>query len=73
MERPRDDHTKWSKWDREITDIAYMAFPSVSVVKNLAAGLIPGLGRSPGGGYGNPLQYTCLENPMDRGALWDSL
>ena len=32
------------------------------------AGSIPGLGRSPGGGYGNPLQYTCLENPMDRGA-----
>ena len=32
------------------------------------AGLIPGLGRSPGGGHGNPLQYSCLENPMDRGA-----
>ena len=31
-------------------------------------GLIPGLGRSPGGGLGNPLQYSCLENPMDRGA-----
>ena len=30
-------------------------------------GLIPGLGRSPGGGHGNPLQYSCLENPMDRG------
>ena len=30
--------------------------------------LIPGLGRSPGGGNGNPLQYSCLENPMDRGA-----
>ena len=28
----------------------------------------PGLGRSPGGGHGNPLQYSCLENPMDRGA-----
>ena len=34
------------------------------------AGLIPGLGRSPGGGHGNPLQYTCLENPMHRGAWW---
>ena len=33
-------------------------------------GSIPGLGRSPGGGYGNPLQYCCLENPMDRGAWW---
>ena len=30
--------------------------------------VIPGLGRSPGGGHGNPLQYSCLENPMDRGA-----
>ena len=29
---------------------------------------IPGSGRSPGGGHGNPLQYSCLENPMDRGA-----
>ena len=29
---------------------------------------IPGSGRSPGGGHGNPLQYPCLENPMDRGA-----
>ena len=32
------------------------------------AGLTPGLGRSPGGGKGYPLQYFCLENPMDRGA-----
>ena len=48
----------------------------VLVVKNLPAnvevigdtGSMPGLGRSPGGGHGNPLQYSCLENPMDRGA-----
>ena len=33
-------------------------------------GLIPELGRSPGGGNGNLLEYSCLENPMDRGALW---
>ena len=33
-------------------------------------GLIAGLGRSLGGGHGNPLQYSCLENPMDRGAWW---
>ena len=33
-------------------------------------GLIPGSGRSPGGGLGNPLQYSCLENPMDRGDCW---
>ena len=32
------------------------------------AGWIPGTGRSPGGGPGNPLQYSCLENPVDRGA-----
>jgi len=50
----------------------------VLVVKNLLAnagnvrdmGLIPGSGRSPGGGQGNLLQYSCLENPMDRGAWW---
>ena len=33
-------------------------------------GSIPELGRSPGGGHGNPLQYSCLENPMDGGAWW---
>ena len=33
-------------------------------------GLIPGLGRSPGEGNGNPLQYACLEHPMNRGAWW---
>ena len=45
-------------------------FPDGSVVKNLPVNagdtdLIPGLGRSPGEGNGNPLQYSCLENPMD--------
>ena len=35
-------------------------------------GLIPGSGRSPGGGHGNPLLYSCLENPMDRGA-WQAI
>ena len=48
----------------------------ILVVKNLPAnardirdiGLIPGSGRSPGGGHGNPLQYSCLENSVDRGA-----
>ena len=34
------------------------------------AGLIPESTRSPGGGHGNPLQYSCLENPTDRGAWW---
>ena len=37
-------------------------------IKNV--GLIPGSRRSPGEGHGNPLQYSCLENPMDRGAWW---
>ena len=48
------------------------------MVKNLPAnagdkGSITGLGRSPGGGLGNPLQYSCLENPMDRGAWWPTV
>ena len=37
------------------------------------AGTIPGSGRSSGGGHGNPLQYSCLENPMDRGAWWATI
>ena len=37
------------------------------------SGLIPGLGRSSGGGHGNLLQYSCLENSMDRGAWWVSV
>ena len=46
-----------------------------SVVKNLTAnvgdmGSIPGLGRSPGEGNDNPLQYSCLGNPINRGAWW---
>ena len=53
-------------------------FPCGWVVKNLpdnagdvgGVGWIPGSGRSPGGGQGNPLQYSCLENLMDRGAWW---
>ena len=54
-----------------------MGFPSGSVVKNPPASLgdvgsIPGLGRSPGEGNGNPLQHFCLENPTDRGA-WPTM
>ena len=41
-------------------------FPSAGDIRD--AGLIPGLGRSPGEGNSNPLQYSCLENPMDREA-----
>ena len=54
-----------------------MGFPGSSVVKNTPAnagdaGLIAGWGRSPGEGNGNPLQYSGLENPMDRGA-WQAI
>ena len=55
-----------------------MGFPSGSAGKKSACnagntgdvGSIPGSGSSPGEGNGNPLQYSCLENPMDRGAWW---
>jgi len=58
-----------------------MGFPSGTVVKNPPAdagdardvGSIPGLGRSPGVGNGNPLQYSCLKNPTDRGAWWTTV
>ena len=55
-----------------------MGFPGGSLLKKLPAnagdirdsGSILGSGRSPGEGNGKPLQYSCLENPMDRGAWW---
>ena len=55
-----------------------MGFPGGLMVENLPAsigdagetGLVPGLGRSPGGRNGNPLQYSFLENPMNGGAWW---
>ena len=58
----------------------YMRFPGGTVVKNLPAnagdlrdmGSIPGLGRSPEEGNGNPLQHSSLENPMDKGA-WQAI
>ena len=50
-------------------DIVVKNLP-VSAVDLRDTGLIPGSGRSLGGGHGNPLQYTCLENPMDRGTWW---
>ena len=53
----------------------HMGFPGGSNGKEATCNAgdlysIPGLGRSPGGRHGNPLQYSCLENPMDRGAQW---
>ena len=61
------------RWENKTKD-----FPGGSVVKNLPAnagdakdvGSVPGSERSPGEENGNPLQYSCLENPMDRGAWW---
>ena len=55
--------------------IIYICFPGGSDGEESTCNLgdpgsIPGLGRSPGGEHGNPLQYSCLENPMDRGAWW---
>ena len=54
------------------------SFPGGLVVNNLStnegdAGSIPGSGRYPGKGNNNPLQYSCLENPMDRGAWWSTV
>ena len=65
-------HTHKKEWNNTICNNMGV----VLVVKNLPAnagdmrdmGLIPGCERSPGGGHGNPLQYSCLKNPMDRGA-----
>ena len=55
-----------------------MGFPGSSDGKESTCnaedlGSIPALGRSPGGGHGNSLQYSCLENPMNRGAWWTTV
>ena len=59
----------------DISSSTILGFPCVSDVKESACnagdlGLILGLGRSPGGGYGSPLQFSCLESPMNREAWW---
>ena len=70
-------HSKgWPALMSQGSTILCWDFQVTLVVKNLPAnarevrdmGLIPGSGRCPGGGHGNPLQYSCLENSMDRGA-----
>ena len=58
---------------KAMTNLAFQGFPCSSVGKESACnagdpGSIPGLGRSPGEGNNNPLHYSCLENPLDRGA-----
>ena len=60
--------------------LGFLGSTTWEVVKNLPAnegdirdtGSIPGSGRSPGGGHGSPLQYSCLESPIDRGAWQDT-
>ena len=56
----------------------FLDFPGGSGGKESACnvgdlGSIPGLGRSPGGGHGNPLQYSCLKNPIDRRVWWPAV
>ena len=63
-----------TKSQTQLSDIHFQDFPGVSDGKAFAynagdLGSIPGSGRSPGEGNGNPLQYSCLENPMD-GGTW---
>ena len=58
-----------------VSSVIILVLPGGSLVKNLPAntgdaGSIPGSRRYPGEGNGNPLQYSCLENSMDRGAWW---
>ena len=64
------ERLRWLEFGEQSTKVG---FPGSPVVKNPPAnagdvGSIPGLGISPGGGNSNPLQYSCLQNPVDRGA-----
>ena len=79
---PGEFHRLYNPWGHQESDtterLSLSLFPGGSVVKNPLAnardtgdlGSIPEWGRSPGRGNGNPLQYSCLKNPMDRGAWW---
>ena len=60
-----------TKWMFGASQVALVVKnPSANAEDIRDVGLIPGLGRSPVGGHGNQLQYSCLENPMARGAWW---
>ena len=77
-------YSPWGRKELDMTERLnnnniYLGFPGSASGKEPACqcrvdlrdvGLIPGSGRSAGGGHGNPLQYSGLENPMDRGAWW---
>ena len=66
-------YSPWGCKELDMTERLHFTCSSVSKESACSIGdlgLIPGLGRSPREGNGNPLQYSCLENPMDRGAWW---
>ena len=72
---PMQRHTKnpplpgpWGPWDSQV--VLVVKNPSANARDIRDTGLIPGSERSPGGGHGNPFQYSCLESPMDRGGWW---
>ena len=80
---PSGTNCFFSGYFKRLVSVA-RGFPGCSVVKNLPSnagdsedavdgGSIPRSGRSPGEGNGNPLQYSCLENSMDRGAWWTTV
>ena len=73
---PSEEASRSFPWCTFTVCMIVIGFPGYSAVRNLFAchagdeGSVPGSGRSPGEGHGHPVQYSCLENPMDRGAWW---
>ena len=73
---PSEEASRSFPWCTFTVCMIVIGFPGDSAVRNLFAchagdeGSVPGSGRSPGEGHGHPVQYSCLENPMDRGAWW---
>ena len=61
-------HDYWTSWASQVA--LMVKNPPARAGDKRDSGSVPGWGRSPGGGNGNPLQYSCLKNPMDRGAWW---
>ena len=78
MQRLTSRQSTLASCNKDYPHVILRAPQVAPVVKNLPANAgdvrdadsIPGSGKSPGGGNGNPLRYSCLENPMDRGAWW---
>ena len=72
------EYSPWGHKESYMTEQLSLSLQVTLVVKNSLANAgdlrdtvsIPGLGRSPGEGHGNPLQFSCLENPLDKGACW---